>query len=863
MQSEAEDVRSIVAELNYVIFTRDNFVVAEFETIEDIPPDARNSLKRDATEGPYYFAAVGTGLPIRQGAKLVLSGSWVPNPKKPGFLELKVDFFEDYVGSTREEIVAYLSSDALKGIGKKSAEMIYDAFGENTIEVLSQEPEKLLELPGIGEARLNQIVDSYQKNQSLQMLTMMLSPRGVSYPTIVRIYRALGSGAAKAVRENPYVLGTVTGFGFRRADEVGLSLEASPHCVPRLEGAINFTMRQMQAEGHMYILQHDLERRALGDLNRAGIQDHVSIGEFREALEGMLNQHKLKRLHAGGEMRVYTRHAFLCEKVAAKTVSHFVRHRGETPWTESAVNNAIGQVESYLNLTLDPLQKEAIRMGLLNRISIITGGPGTGKTTILYFLVEAMKILAQEEGENRTDPICLAAPTGRAARHMAAQTKHDASTLHSLLDLRPDEWSDLENEHPDIPDSLRNARMLIVDEFSMVEGNLMAELMSHVPEGIQLVFVGDADQLPSVGPGNVLAQLLEVTNIPHVTLTKIFRQKSGNRIAENSQRIRLGIPELVYDNTFKFIGCRDEKEGAETIREMLESSSAQTKLEDIQILTPMRQKGQVSSDVLNRELHDVVNPPSSEKKEAYVGSTCYREGDRVMQTRNTADVSNGEVGIVTWIAPNSNNKDAFAMNVRFRDGDLEQVVSYTYEDAVDLTPAIAITIHKSQGGEYPFVVVPIFGTMGSFLQRNLLYTAVTRARRQVVLVGNQDAVNFAICRMNADRRRSSLHEMIWAYLRSPEEVPQAPGDDGETPGDVREAGGEPAGEVPGEADEESPAPSGTSEETGKAGEVREEPGETAEESLDPGGTAAENGGADEVSEAPTQPQEVEESGERA
>ena len=407
-----------------------------------------------------------------------------------------------------------------------------------------------------------------------------------------------------------------------------------------------------------------------------------------------------------------------------------------------------------MGVTLDVRQEDAVLMALTERVCIITGGPGTGKTTTLNVLVAAREQLTSE-----TPTIALAAPTGRAARRMSEQTGREASTIHSLLNLSVKENESHEFVNEDVEPIAVD--MLIIDETSMVDAQLLAEVLCYFPgNGAQLVLVGDADQLPSVGPGGVLKQLLATSAIKHIKLEKIFRQGADSVIPHNSQRIKTGRKDLIYNSFFKLIPCASEREGAETIARLFSQDRAQSRLNDIQILAPMKTRGDTSTGSLNAMLHDIVNPPSDEKAEFAVGNITFRVGDKVMHTRrNTGDASNGDIGtIVSITLPVDNDRDTFSLVVEYAP---DWRVAYSYTDALDyLELATAITIHKSQGSEFPVVVIPIFRSMSFFLQRSILYTGVTRAQLQVVLVGQMEAIMAAISKVDSNYRYTILSALI-------------------------------------------------------------------------------------------------------
>ena len=780
MDDSDKQVVTLVSKLTHVRYQKENFVIGVFETTADLP-EYVIANSEDPDSPVQEFTALGEDLPVKTGARVILAGYWQPNKRFPGEYQLRAISCVDYVGRSHEEIVAFLSSKALKGIGKKTAEVIYEKFGDETMEVLAQQPERLLEIPGMGKKRLEALVESYKKNQALHTLTLLLAPHGVSYPTIVRIYRKMGYKAEDTIRSNPYSLCRISGFGFMRADDMALKLGLSRHASFRITGALEYTLHEAQGGvGHLYLPEEELLQGAEKVLN-ANTDDPVTREEILAVLKNRERDETLPVFNTGAEIRVYTPNTLTHEKIAAQKVAEFLNMRTISEDEHTSYLNLVHEVQEGYNIHLDPLQEEAVMIALESRICIITGGPGTGKTTTLKVLVQSVVKELEREGEKNAESlVLLAAPTGRAARRMEEQTNLPASTLHSLLRLRPDKFTDFtgkkddsgkfsdnDDEEEEEPSPVKTASILIVDEFSMVDAHLMAELMFRVPGHLKLVFVGDADQLPSVGPGNVLTQLLTVKGLPHIKLEKVFRQGEGSVIPLNSQRIRQGNQNLIYNRYFKLIPCQNEAEASGIIQTLFRGPKVQAMLEDIQILAPMRTRGEASTRALNDSLHDIINPPSDEKPEATVGSTLYRLGDKVMQTRNTDSVSNGDIGYIrNLIPPTDGDRESFTMEVEYATG----TVVYDYDDALDLVPATAITIHKSQGGEFPFVVIPILRSMSFFLQRNLIYTAITRAKKQVVLVGQEDAIRTAIWHVDSTRRNSSLAELIDLFRQNTDSI---------------------------------------------------------------------------------------------
>ena len=756
---DTSQLRCSVAGVRY---QTDTFVICLCRTCADIPESAvKNAGVRD--DEPKEFIALGDGLPTEQGKEIVLFGQWEPN-KKYGGLQFRVSYCEDYVGRGRDEIIAYLSSKALKGIGKKTAELIYDKFGEDSVQVIANNPQALLDIPGIKEKRLEKLVASYRANHALHALAQLLTQHKVTFQAVVRISKSLGEDAAQKIRENPYVLSRVRGFGFIKTDEIAMSMGVPRKSEFRIEGGILYALVSSQDDGHLFLPRGELVHKCCFSdiLNKsAAAPDIVRPDDVNKVLDTMLSREDapVKMLTLKREpnqvkaQRIYTAETYQYETLAAKKLAALLAN-DSTPVNTGRYLEIIRETETDLGVTLDVRQEDAVLMALTERVCIITGGPGTGKTTTLNVLVAAREQLTSE-----TPTIALAAPTGRAARRMSEQTGREASTIHSLLNLSVKENESHEFVNEDVEPIAVD--MLIIDETSMVDAQLLAEVLCYFPgNGAQLVLVGDADQLPSVGPGGVLKQLLATSAIKHIKLEKIFRQGADSVIPHNSQRIKTGRKDLIYNSFFKLIPCASEREGAETIARLFSQDRAQSRLNDIQILAPMKTRGDTSTGSLNAMLHDIVNPPSDEKAEFAVGNITFRVGDKVMHTRrNTGDASNGDIGtIVSITLPIDNDRDTFSLVVEYAP---DWRVAYSYTDALDyLELATAITIHKSQGSEFPVVVIPIFRSMSFFLQRSILYTGVTRAQLQVVLVGQMEAIMAAISKVDSNYRYTILSALI-------------------------------------------------------------------------------------------------------
>lgn len=742
-----------------VRFHRDNYAVCLCRTKDIIPDDASSNVLTLTDEKA--FIAAGYGLKTVIGQELTITGTWEYN-KKYSTTQFKVQDCMDYVGTGHDAIVEYLSSGILKGVRRAMAEKIYAMFGDDTINILENDPRQLLLVSGIREKKLSGIISSFIKNQDMHLLTRLLSPYGISYRTIARIRKALGEGAAAIVRGNPYTLCKITGIDFLTADDIALKMGTPPDSYTRISGAILYTMRKaMRADGHVYILRNKLIEGCIGKggvLSSKNGSDPIDTASVEQALERMLDEGELvqpKLSIEGIEPDTLFLPAFLTyETLSAHAVTTLLMSP-QPPDFPNGWSQILLEIQEETGITLAETQYAAALMALSSQFSIITGGPGSGKTTSLLIITKSL--LRAKPGLN----LVLAAPTGRAARRMAEQTGMPAQTIHKLLGLKPEDHTDFSAPCQ----SYLEADFLIIDEASMMDAALFAELLYRIMPGTKVLILGDSDQLPSVGPGNVLRELLSIPKIiPQTRLDKVFRQGSDSIIPVNAAKIRAGDSELIYSKEqFHLQYCKNEAAGASMMEKLMKRLAELQETETAQILCPMKRRGETSTRNLNILLHDIVNPPSEKKKEITIAGILFRVGDKVMQTKNTEEVSNGDMGYIVYAAgesltnPGDSTSDV-VLKVQF--DSTEDPVEYTYEAALELEPATAITIHKAQGGEFERVIIPIFRSMGFFLRRNLFYTAVTRARKQVVIISDGESIETAIQKEDTSKRSTALSCLI-------------------------------------------------------------------------------------------------------
>lgn len=688
----------------------------------------------EATGAP--ITAVGPMAQLAEGQRLRLQGKQTVHPRFG--TQVKVDVFEPIAPTTTEGIEAYLASGLVKGIGPATAKKIVQAFGPDTLRVIEEEPHRLRHVRGLGARKVEDLREAVRAQKELQNVLVFLRSHGLGAGLAARIVKRYGRNAAALIEANPYRLADdVVGIGFRIADRLASQMGLAPDAPERLDAAFEFCLGQAAKDGHCYLPEAEAIRRTT-DL----------IGCRTEALEARVREiaktGRIVRqlppgpilLHADPQPIVYPSVLAAAEDGLARSLHGLLA--GGRPQLPIQAVAAVAWFERESGMALPEGQKDALRRALTERVSVITGGPGVGKTTIVRALVQ---ILAQKELK-----LLLAAPTGRAAKRLEESTGHAASTLHRLLEFTPgtgrfarDVESPLEGD------------MLVVDEVSMLDVQLAASLLRAVPPTMTLVLVGDRNQLPSVGPGNVLADIIASGRIATTALTRIFRQQAGSNIVQVAHGMLQGVvPESGGDGSdFFFVEARSSEHARMLVRELvarrIPGKFGLDPMEDVQVLCPMY-RGETGADALNRDLQDLLNPGQIEIER---GGRIFRVGDKVMQIRNDYDreVWNGDVGRIGYI-------DTASAKVFVRFPEREQ--QYRFEDMTDLLPAYAISVHRSQGSEYPAVVVPVTTDHFLMLRRSVLYTAITRGKRLVVLVGSRRALEMAVANDDDGQRFSGL-----------------------------------------------------------------------------------------------------------
>lgn len=680
---------------------------------------------------------IGHAPAIGAGEWITATGTWFRD-RQHG-LQFKAETLKATPPTGSAGIETYLASGAMRGIGPAMAKRIVALFGEATFEIIEAAPERLKQVEGIGPKRAERIVRGWSQQKAVREIMIFLHAHGVGTARAVRIFKTYGHESIKVMSEDPYRLARdIRGIGFRTADAIAMRLGLAKEAPQRLRAGVSFALQTAMDEGHC-----GLPTERLVALTRTLLA--VDIDLIRIAIVLELREGEVTADTVDGETCIFLKGLHVAERMIAERLSD--RASGAPPWPAIDLAKALRWVEGKTGKTLSPSQGEAIRLMLGSKLCVITGGPGVGKTSTLDSL---LRILTAKGVR-----VLLAAPTGRAAKRMTEQTRLDARTIHRLLEIDPKHGGFSRNEdHP------LECDLLVLDECSMIDVPLMHALLKAVPEHAALLLVGDIDQLPSVGPGQVLADVIASGAVPVARLTEVFRQAAESRIIVNAHRINHGqMPERPQPGEtadFYVIEIEDPDIGVaklvDVVTKRIPRSFGLDPVRDVQVLTPML-RGSLGSRNLNHELQRVLNPNPAQQVERF--GWRFAPGDRVMETKNDyeRDVFNGDLGMVARL-----DEEDEAVIVTF-DG---REVVYPYGELDTLVPAFATTIHKSQGSEYPAVVIPIVTQHYTMLARNLLYTGVTRGKQLVVLIGQRKAIGMAVRGETEKRRWTKLREWLAA-----------------------------------------------------------------------------------------------------
>ena len=702
------------------------------------------AVVRMETDSGEMVTAVGCLPYIAPGEMISAEGSWVTHAQHGR--QFKIEQSNRLLPTSADGIYEYLAGSTVKGIGPATAALIVDRFKEKSLDILEMHPEKLAEIKGISLTKAKDLSASFKKQAGVRRLTEFLCAYNIQPLVALKLYRAYGSAALETVHENPYIISAShIGASFAEADNLALELGVEGDSMNRISAAVLFELQHNSGNGHCFIPRDKLI---------AATSQLISVPPdlVSDAIDSLSENGGIVCDTVANLNVCYLAELFDAETYTADRLKSMI---GLKTKSSANVEKLISKLENMYDISYAPLQKQSIELALNNRILVITGGPGTGKTTILKGILSLYDELGLET--------LLAAPTGRAAKRMSELTCREASTIHRLLGAKMSENGEsvVFSKHEGDP---LNCDALVLDECSMVDITLMCSLLKALKPGCRLVLVGDADQLPSVGPGNVFSDIIRSQTVPTVRLTEIFRQKGDSRIVRNAHMINRGEHPDFEANTGDFFRLRRLNGGTavETIVELCARrlpDNMNIPSASIQVLSPTR-KGETGTVNLNKRLQAVLNPPSESKKEKLFGEVVFRVGDRVIQTKNNYDtiwktkggvsgagVYNGDIGTIAQIDPITET-----LTVDFED----KLATYSFEMLNELEHAWALTVHKSQGSEYRAVVLALSGDVQMLLTRGVLYTAVTRAKELLIMVGDDNIAHRMIDNNKQSRRYSAL-----------------------------------------------------------------------------------------------------------
>lgn len=685
---------------------------------------------------------VGNLLDVNVGSVLLVDGNWKIDSKYGR--QFLAESWEETMPATVFGIEKYLGSGLIKGVGPKFAKRIVQKFGTETIEVIESDEKRLLEVEGIGKKRIQMIHESWEKQKEIKNIMLFLQDHGVSTAFAGKIYRQYGNESIQIVKENPFRLADdIWGIGFRTADGIAQKLGFEKDDFARIRSGIMYTLSALADEGHVYAEREQLIKKAVELLEADEMCIAGAIEKMRENKDLICEAWREEEGDSiylppfyYAETGVASRLRRLTQTPAQDRLwTSLMQARQKTGNQDLSVD--VKKIQERVHMEYDEVQTEAIRQSAVSKVMVLTGGPGTGKTTTTQGIITAFQSFGLK--------ILLAAPTGRAAKRMTEATGLEAKTIHRLLECKPPEGYQKNEENP------LEGDVLIVDECSMIDIVLMNSLLKAIPLGMRLILVGDIDQLPSVGAGNVLRDIMDSGTVPVIRLTRIFRQALSSRIITNAHRINQGqMPDISNgaDTDFFFTSKEEPEEAAEEIVKLVKTKLPRyyaVAPSQIQVLTPM-QRGVVGAGKLNLMLQEALNPQGDQ---LFRSGYAYRVNDKVMQIRNNyeKEVFNGDIGLV--VSVDMQNR---VLSVDF-DG---RIVSYESTELDEIVHAYATTIHKAQGSEYPIVVMPVLMSHFVMLQRNLIYTGITRAKKVLVIVGTKKALAYAVRNVTVTKRNTHL-----------------------------------------------------------------------------------------------------------
>jgi len=731
------------------------------------PENGYSVLKCKVKDYTELVTIIGNMLDVNVGSVLLVHGNWKVDTKYGK--QFMADTWEETLPATVYGMEKYLGSGLIKGVGPKFAQRIVRRFGMDSFTVIEDNIELLIEVEGIGTKRIQMIAESWQKQKEIKNIMLFLQEHQVSTSYAAKIFKQYGNESISVMRENPYRLADdIWGIGFKTADQIAMKLGFGKESYVRLRSGLMYTLSELSNDGHVYAERRQLIDRAK-ELLEASEETVIFTLDDMIKKEELIFEQSISKTDADGnsiipiylppfyyaEIGVASKLKKLSDSPAGDELyTRLTEARKKTGNNELSVD--VGAIEKITGMSYDDIQVEAIRKAATAKVMVLTGGPGTGKTTTTHGIISAFKAYGLK--------ILLAAPTGRAAKRMTEATGMEAKTIHRLLEFKPPEGYQKNEENP------LEGDVLIIDECSMIDIILMNSLLKAIPATMRLILVGDIDQLPSVGAGNVLRDIIDSSAFPVIRLTRIFRQAQTSRIIMNAHRINDGkMPDISNgkDTDFFFIQNEDAEAVSGEIVKLVKNNLPKyyhVEPSQIQVLTPM-QRGVVGATSLNLSLQEALNPAEEEifikdrgkvtmpKPSLHRSGYIYRANDKVMQVKNNYDkeVFNGDIGIIESV----NDTDR-TLKVDF-DG---HIVEYDVTELDELVHAYATTIHKAQGSEYPIVVMPILMNHYIMLQRNLIYTGITRAKKILVLVGTRKALSYAVRNVTVSKRNTMLKERL-------------------------------------------------------------------------------------------------------